>query len=110
MTLLPLLVEKIVYEHIDKRLVARSERILLTVKRGSIADIVREQDCSFESYNILKEEFVAIYPITDPLKMHQATDIRNETWRIEGENYNIVSFVAHSFTTIRCMSSILEKE
>jgi len=85
MTLLPILVERIVYEHIDKRLVARSERILLTVKRGSIADIVREQDCSFESYNILKEEFVAIYPITDPLKMHQATDIRNETWRIEGE-------------------------
>jgi signal transduction histidine kinase len=85
MTLLPLLVEKIVYEHIDKRLVARSERILLTVKRGSIADIVREQDCSFESYNILKEEFVAIYPITDPLKMNQETDIRNETWRIEGE-------------------------
>lgn len=85
MTLLPILVERIVYEHIDKRLVARSERILLTVKKGSIADIVREQDCSFESYNILKEEFVAIYPITDPLKMHQATDIRNETWRIEGE-------------------------
>lgn len=85
MTLLPILVERIVYEHIDKRLVARSERILLTVKKGSIADIVREQDCSFESYNILKEEFVAIYPITDPLKMQQATDIRNETWSIEGE-------------------------
>ncbi len=85
MTLLPILVERIVYEHIDKRLVARSERILLTVKRGSIADIVREQDCSFESYNILKEEFVAIYPITDPLKMNNGTQIRNETWSIEGE-------------------------
>jgi signal transduction histidine kinase len=84
-TLLPVLVENIVYEHIDKRLLARSERVLLTVQRGSIADIVREQDCSFESYNILKEEFVAIYPITDPGRMAKGTMIVNEKWAIEGE-------------------------
>ena len=83
--LLPILVERIVYEHIDKRLYARSERVLLTVRKGSIADIVREQDCSFESYNILKEEFVAIYPITDFKRMEQGTLIRNESWSIEGE-------------------------
>ncbi len=83
--LLPILVERIVYEHIDKRLLARSERVLLTVRKGSIADIVREQDCSFESYNILKEEFVAIYPITDFKRLSQGTIIRNETWSIEGE-------------------------
>lgn len=85
-TLLPVLVENIVYEHIDKRLIARSERVLLTVQRGSIADIVREQDCSFESYNILKEEFVAIYPITDPKRMQRGTQIVNEKWSIEGES------------------------
>jgi len=85
MALLPVLVEKIVYEHIDKRLIARSERVLLTVKKGSIADIVREQDCSFESYNILKEEFVAIYPITDPQKMGDGMTIKDESWSIEGE-------------------------
>lgn len=84
-TLLPLLVEKIVYEHIDKRLLARSERVLLTVQKGSIADIVREQDCSFESYNILKEEFVAIYPITDIRRMEKGTMILTESWAIEGE-------------------------
>lgn len=86
MALLPLLVERIVYDHIDKRLFARSERVLLTVQRGSIADIVREQDCTFESYNILKEEFVAIYPITDPRKMKEGPSIKNESWSIEGEN------------------------
>ncbi|MBL7923380.1 MAG: HAMP domain-containing histidine kinase [Bacteroidia bacterium] len=86
MALLPLLVERIVYDHIDKRLVARSERVLLTVRKGSIADIVREQDCSFESYNILKEEFVAIYPITDPGRLTAGPQIRNESWSIEGEN------------------------
>lgn len=83
--LLPILVERIVYEHIDKRLTARSERVLLTVRKGSIADIVREQDCSFESYNIMKEEFVAIYPITDFKRLNQGTTIRTETWSIEGE-------------------------
>ena len=82
---LPLLVERIVYDHIDKRLLARSERVLLTVRKGSIADIVREQDCSFESYNILKEEFVAIYPITDFKKLAQGIQIKNESWSIEGE-------------------------
>lgn len=86
MALLPLLVERIVYDHIDKRLFARSERVLLTVQRGSIADIVREQDCTFESYNILKEEFVAIYPITDPRKLTEGPSIKNESWSIEGEN------------------------
>ena len=84
-TLLPVLVERIVYEHIDKRLLARSERVLLTVRKGSIADIVREQDCSFESYNILKEEFVAIYPLTDIRRLDEGPIIRNEHWEIEGE-------------------------
>ncbi|MFM9007899.1 MAG: sensor histidine kinase, partial [Bacteroidota bacterium] len=82
---LPVLVERIVYEHIDKRLLARSERVLLTVRKGSIADIVREQDCSFESYNILKEEFVAIYPLTDIRRLDEGPVIRNEHWEIEGE-------------------------
>lgn len=82
---LPILIERVVYEHIDKRLMARSERVLLTVRKGSIADIVREQDCSFESYNILKEEFVAIYPITDFKRLSQGIQIRNESWSIEGE-------------------------
>ena len=84
-TLLPMLVERIVYEHIDKRLLARSERVLLTVRKGSIADIVREQDCSFESYNILKEEFVAIFPITDLSRLNEEPRFLNETWSIEGE-------------------------
>lgn len=84
-TLLPILVERIVYEHIDKRLLARSERVLLTVRKGSIADIVREQDCSFESYNILKEEFVAIFPITDLSRLNEEPRFLNETWSIEGE-------------------------
>lgn len=84
--LLPKVVEKIVYDHIDRRLVARTERVLMIIKRGGIDDIVLEQDCSFESYNILKEEFVAIYPILDPTHRELKPRIRNEAWSIEGEN------------------------
>lgn len=84
--ILPIIVEKVVYDHIDKRLIAKSERVLRTVQKGGIDDIVLEQDCSFESYSILKEEFVAIYPILDPIRTPHPTEIKNEAWQIEGEN------------------------
>lgn len=56
--LMPLIVEQVVYDHIDKRLIARSDRVLKIISKGGIHEIILEQDCSFESYNILKEEFV----------------------------------------------------
>ena len=97
MAILPLIVEKIVYDHIDHRLIARSERVLMIIKRGGIDDIVLEQDCSFESYNILKEEFVAIYPMKSTLKLPPPIQIRNESWSIEGENL-IHRIIRRTFT------------
>ncbi len=85
MAFLPIIVEKVVYDHIDKRLMARSERVLMIIAKGGIDDIVLEQDCSFESYSILKEDFVTIYPILDPKRMARGIEIRNEDWSIEGE-------------------------
>lgn len=85
---LPIVVEKIVYNHIDKRLIARSERVLKIIQRGGINDIIVEQDCSFESYSILKEEFVAIRPILNTEKGHPVQIVKNEEWVIEGENMN----------------------
>ena len=85
MALLPLIIEKIVYDHIDKRLQARSEKVLKIIHKGGIDDIVLEQDCSFESYSILKEEFVAIYPITNLSDTINGISIANESRNIEGE-------------------------
>ncbi len=85
---LPIVVEKVVYNHIDKRLIARSERVLKIIQRGGINDIIAEQDCSFESYSILKEEFVAIRPILSTEKTPPVQIIKNEEWVIEGENMN----------------------
>ncbi len=83
--ILPIIVEKIVYNHIDKRLRARSEKVLKIIQLGGINDIIRDQDCSFESYNIFKEEFVSIRPILKT-EYNPGIVIVNEKWNIEGEN------------------------
>ena len=86
--LLPIVVEKIVYNHIDKRLHARTEKVEKIIVRGGVDEIRLEQDCSFESYDILKEEFITIGPLeNDPdYPMDPKTEIRD--WEIEGEKLN----------------------
>jgi signal transduction histidine kinase len=85
--LMPLIVEQVVYDHIDKRLIARSDRVLKIISRGGINEIIMEQDCSFESYNILKEEFVSIVPLSNDA-IAPETVITNEVWDVGGERLN----------------------
>ena len=85
--LMPLIVEQVVYDHIDKRLIARSDRVLKIISRGGINEIIMEQDCSFESYNILKEEFVAIVPLSNDT-LPPETVITNEVWDVGGDRLN----------------------
>ena len=85
--LMPLIVEQVVYDHIDKRLIARSDRVLKIISKGGINEIILEQDCSFESYNILKEEFVSIVPLSNDSEP-QETVITNEEWDVGGERLN----------------------
>jgi two-component system sensor histidine kinase ArlS len=61
--LLPRLIENVVLSDIDRRLIARMDKTERIVERGGISDIVVEQDCSFESYNIFKEEYLLISPL-----------------------------------------------
>jgi signal transduction histidine kinase len=60
---LPIILEKVVYTHIDQRLKARVARMMLEVERGGIREIIMDQDCSFDDYNIFKEEYVSIKPL-----------------------------------------------
>ncbi len=85
--LMPLIVEQVVYDHIDKRLIARSDRVLKIISRGGINEIILEQDCSFESYNILKEEFVSIVPLSNDA-IAPETFITNEEWDVGGDRLN----------------------
>lgn len=81
---LPMIVERVVYNHTDSKLFARTEKVLKIIERGGINDISRESDCTFESFNILKEEFILIEPIQDPKEVKPA-EIRTEDYIIEGE-------------------------
>src|SRR4029079_12739182 len=58
-----MILKTVVYTHIDQRLKARVSRMMLEVERGGIREIVMDQDCSFENYNIFKEEYVSIQPL-----------------------------------------------
>lgn len=85
--LMPFLVERVVYNHIDHRLKARTAKVLRIIEKGGLNDIVRESDCTFESYNILKEEFILIEPLSG-MKDIKPTVIANEQWEIDGEKLN----------------------
>jgi signal transduction histidine kinase len=85
--LLPVIAEQIVYDHIDRRLIARTDRVLKIISRGGLNEIIMEQDCSFESYNILKEEFVSIKPLANDIATPE-TAIADERWDIGGEKLN----------------------
>lgn len=61
--ILPVILKKVVYSHIDQRLNARVARMMLEVERGGIREIIMDQDCSFDDYNIFKEEYVSIKPL-----------------------------------------------
>lgn len=85
--LMPFLVERVVYNHIDHRLKARTAKVLRIIEKGGLNDIVRESDCTFESYNILKEEFILIEPLSGMIDI-KPTIIANEQWDIDGEKLN----------------------
>lgn len=61
--IIPMLIQKVAYNHLDKRLVARLEKTMRMVAVGGLDEIALDQDCSFDSYNIFKEEFVSISPL-----------------------------------------------
>lgn len=83
--LLPLLIQKVVYNHIDKRLTARLEKTLLMVIKGGLNEITLDQDCSFNNYNIFKEEFVSIYPLPRLPSDFGKVRIENSERSIENE-------------------------
>lgn len=47
----------------DMRLRARLEKMMLMLDRGGLNEITLDQDCSFDSYNVFKEEYVSISPL-----------------------------------------------
>jgi signal transduction histidine kinase len=81
--ILPLLVEKVVTNHIGKRLEARRDMILKKIKLGGLDQAILEEDCTFDDYNIFKEEFIHIDPLNVSFNYVPKSSIANEDWSIE---------------------------
>lgn len=85
--LLPLIAEQVVYKHIDNRLEARRDLILKKIKLGGLDQALLEEDCSFDDYNIFKEEFISIQPISNEgLHNPDSSVYSNEIWNIDDGN------------------------
>jgi len=82
--ILPVVVQQIVYRHIDKRLEARKDLLLKKIHVGGLDQALLEEDCSFDDYNIFKEEFIKIQPLYDIIPDSTVKPvIANEEWNIE---------------------------
>jgi signal transduction histidine kinase len=82
---LPIITERVVYNHIDNRLLARSDKILKVIRLGGLNEIMLDEDCSFGNYNIFKEEFVSIEPMHQIVNDIGAIKIENTERDFEGE-------------------------
>lgn len=74
--LLPLIAEKIAYRHIDNRLEARKDLLIRKIQLGGLDQALLEEDCSFDDYNIFKEEFISIQPLSN--EINHESEIRNK--------------------------------
>ncbi|REJ80458.1 MAG: sensor histidine kinase [Bacteroidetes bacterium] len=82
---LPVVIEQVVYNHVDDRLNARLDKMTLMIERGGVNEIALDQDCSFSSYNIFKEEYVAISPLSRMPDDFGKIHINNSERNIENE-------------------------
>ena len=84
--MMPIIVQRVVYDHIDNRLKARKEMILKKISLKGLDQALLDENCSFDDYNIFKEEFISIIPMKVNQNVIPETTINNEIWNIEESN------------------------
>ena len=75
----------VLFSHIDNQLQARADAILRKINAGYLNEIL-EQDCRFDDYNILKEQFIAIKSLDSLADTSQAFVIENQSWSVGGDD------------------------
>lgn len=83
--IMPVLIQRVAYNHLDRRLVARLDKTMRMVAMGGLDEITIDDDCSFDSYNIYKEEFLSISPIATLPSDFGKYHIENSERLIENE-------------------------
>ena len=81
--IMPLIVQKTVYTHIDNRLNARKDMIIKKISIGGLDPALLDESCSYDDYNIFKEEFVHITPLEVNPNVIPSASLENQIWNIE---------------------------
>jgi signal transduction histidine kinase len=84
--IMPVIVQKVVYTHIDNRLNARKDMIVKKITLRGLDQALLDESCSYDDYNIFKEEFVHIAPLEVNPNVVPAASIENQIWNIEQTN------------------------
>jgi signal transduction histidine kinase len=84
--IMPLIVQRTVYTHIDNRLNARKDMIIKKISIRGLDQALLDESCSYDDYNIFKEEFVHITPLEVYPNVVPVASIENQIWNIEQTN------------------------
>jgi signal transduction histidine kinase len=84
--MMPVIVQKVVYTHIDNRLIARKDMIIKKITLKGLDPALLDENCSYDDYNIFKEEFVHITPLDVNPNVVPVASIENQIWNIEQTN------------------------
>ncbi len=118
---LPPLIHEVAIHSTDQRLLEKKEQVFDIIEvRGIDSFISANEDSTYGSYNLLKEEFISMEPI-DPSKINNR--IENTFRKVEGEivEYRVLSLafelhgetylleIGRSLDTIREASSTLQR-
>ena len=79
---LPTIINKVVYEHIDTRIIGKMEKYIKIIKKDGIKELKDDEDCAYGNVNLLKEEYIDI--IATEKQMGNYT-IENGVRNFEGE-------------------------
>ncbi|MEP7168814.1 MAG: hypothetical protein ABI855_05540, partial [Bacteroidota bacterium] len=84
--IMPVIVKRVVYTHIDNRLNAHKEMVMKKILIKGLDPALLDESCSYDDYNIFKEEFVHITPLEVNPNVIPAAFIENQVWNIEQTN------------------------
>lgn len=95
---LPILIEKVVYKHIDKNLLEKKQNFIEHLDKEEINDFISRNDKTetFASFSTLHNEFLQLYQ-SNPKKIPTHTVFKNENRIIEDEQ-NVYRILYYDFS------------
>src|ERR1039458_4979884 len=70
---LPTIINKVVYEHIDTRIIGKMEKYIKIIKKDGIKELKDDEDCAYGNVNLLKEEYTDIIATEKQMEIGRAS-------------------------------------